>query len=39
MEAIVPKPLTSNNKAKGQFDRREFIYKAEVNMSVPQDNA
>jgi len=27
----VPKPLTSNNKAKGQFDRRDFIYKAEVD--------
>ena len=27
----VPKPLTSNNKAKGQFDRREFIYQAEVD--------
>ncbi len=25
----VPKPLTSNNKAKGQFDRRNFIYQAE----------
>ncbi len=31
IEALVPKPLTSNNKAKGQFDRREFIYKAEVD--------
>ncbi len=27
----VPKPLTSNNKAKGQFDKRDFIYKAEVD--------
>jgi transposase len=24
--ALVPKPLTSNNKAKGQFDRAKFIY-------------
>ncbi len=31
IEALVPKPLTSNNKAKGQFDRREFIYQAEVD--------
>jgi hypothetical protein len=29
IEAYVPKPLTSNNKAKGQFDKRDFIYKAE----------
>jgi transposase len=27
----VPKPLTSNNKAKGQFDRADFIYRAEVD--------
>jgi transposase len=27
----VPKPLTSNNKAKGLFDRRDFIYNAEVD--------
>ena len=27
----VPKPLTSNNRAKGQFDRRDFSYKAEVD--------
>jgi len=31
IEALVPKPLTSNNKAKGQFDKRDFIYKAEVD--------
>jgi transposase len=27
--AHVPKPLTSNNKAKGQFDRSDFIYRPE----------
>jgi hypothetical protein len=27
----VPKPLTSNNKAKGQFDRADFVYLAEVD--------
>jgi transposase len=27
----VPKPLTSNNKAKGLFDKRDFIYQAEVD--------
>jgi hypothetical protein len=27
----VPKPLTSNNKAKGQFDRADFIYLADVD--------
>ena len=25
---LVPKPLTSNNRAKGLFDRRDFIYNA-----------
>ena len=29
--AHVPKSLTSNNKAKGQFDRADFIYKAKVD--------
>jgi len=29
IEAYVPKPLTSNNKARGQFDKRDFIYQAE----------
>ena len=27
----VPKPLTSNNRAKGQFDRAEFVYLTEVD--------
>jgi len=27
----VPKPLTSNNKAKGQFDKSDFIFKADDN--------
>ena len=29
--ALVPKPQTSNNQAKGQFDRRDFRY-------IPEDN-
>jgi transposase len=27
--ALVPKPLTSNSKAKGRFDKRDFVYIAE----------
>jgi len=26
--ALVPKPLTSNNRAKGLFDKRDFVYNA-----------
>lgn len=29
--AHVPKSMTSNNKAKGQFDRADFIYKAKAD--------
>jgi transposase len=29
--ALVPKPLTSNSKADGRFDKRDFIYVAERN--------
>lgn len=29
--ALVPKPLTSNNKAKGLFDKRDFRYLPEVD--------
>jgi len=29
--AMVPKPLTSNSKADGRFDKRDFIYIAERN--------
>ena len=28
IDAYLPKPNTSGNKAKGQFDRSEFQYKA-----------
>ena len=27
--ALVPKPLTSNSKADGRFDKRDFVYIAE----------
>ena len=27
--ALVPKPLTSNSKARGLFDKRDFIYIAQ----------
>lgn len=29
--ALVPKPLTSNSKADGRFDKRDFIYNAKRN--------
>lgn len=29
--ALVPKPLTSNSKADGRFDKRDFIYDAQRN--------
>ena len=29
MTPLVPKPLTSNSKAEGRFDKRDFIYIAE----------
>ena len=29
--ALVPKPLTSNNRAAGLFDKRDFIYIANVD--------
>jgi Transposase DDE domain len=29
IDAIVPKPLTSNSKADGRFDKRDFIYDTE----------
>ena len=29
--ALVPKPLTSNSKADGRFDKRDFVYIAERN--------
>src|ERR1700674_2697540 len=29
MTPLVPKPLTSNNKAEGRFDKRDFVYIAE----------
>lgn len=29
--ALVPKPLTSNSKAEGRFDKRDFVYVPEVD--------
>jgi len=29
--ALVPKPLTSNSKAEGRFDKRDFVYIAETD--------
>ncbi len=29
VKAIVPKPLTSNSKAEGRFDKRDFVYDCE----------
>jgi hypothetical protein len=29
IDAIVPKPLTSNSKADGRFDKRDFVYDAQ----------
>jgi transposase len=31
IHALVPKPLTSNSKAEGRFDKRDFVYLAEQN--------
>jgi transposase len=31
IEAIVPKPLTSNSKADGRFDKRDFVYDSTVD--------
>ena len=31
MTPLVPKPLTSNSKAEGRFDKRDFVYIAEVD--------
>ena len=31
IETIVPKPLTSNSKADGRFDKRDFVYDPERN--------
>jgi hypothetical protein len=31
MTPLVPKPLTSNSKADGRFDKRDFVYIAEVD--------
>jgi hypothetical protein len=30
----VPKPLTSNARAEGRFDRRDFVYEHESNTYV-----
>jgi transposase len=34
IEAYVPKPLTSNARAHGRFDRRDFVYNRERNLYV-----
>jgi hypothetical protein len=34
IEAYVPKPLTSNARAEGRFDRRDFVYDRESNTYV-----
>lgn len=31
IKAILPKPLTSNSKAEGRFDKRDFIYEPEAD--------
>ena len=31
IEAVLPKPLTSNSKAEGRFDKRDFVYDPERN--------
>jgi len=31
INVLVPKPLTSNSKAQGRFDKRDFIYDAQTN--------
>ena len=31
IEVYVPKPLTSNARAQGRFDRRDFVYDRERN--------
>jgi hypothetical protein len=30
ISALVPKPLTSNSKAEGRFDKRDFVYLPEA---------
>ncbi len=40
IQAFVPKPMTSNAKAMGRFDKSDFIYIAgTTSTSAPQDNA
>lgn len=34
IEAYVPKPLTSNARAEGRFDRRDFVYERESNSYI-----
>jgi len=34
IEAYVPKPLTSNARAEGRFDRRDFIYERQSNSYI-----
>ena len=31
IDALVPKPLTSNSKAAGRFDKRDFVYIAKID--------
>ncbi len=31
IEPVIPKPLTSNNKARGQFDKQDFRYDPEAD--------
>jgi hypothetical protein len=31
IDVLVPKPLTSNSRAEGRFDKRDFVYIAETN--------
>jgi transposase len=31
IDALVPKPLTSNSKAEGRFDKRDFVYLPELD--------
>src|SRR5262249_41789503 len=31
IEALVPKPLTSNSRAEGRFDKQDFIYLADTD--------
>jgi hypothetical protein len=34
IETYVPKPLTSNARAEGRFDRRDFVYECESNSYI-----